>query len=173
MAENKKTPKYSFCPLCGTRLVKRKDFDQTRRHLCPGCGWVYYPHPFLSATVLICKGDKVLLVKRNQTPKKGLWQLPGGFVEFGEMPQETAVREVKEETGLKIKIEKLAHLEMIDDDPRGIILGFVYQAKIKKGKLGKDKEISAVDFFSLEKLPKIAFKIHHRLLAKKGGKIDG
>jgi ADP-ribose pyrophosphatase YjhB (NUDIX family) len=166
MAQRFKPPKYCFCPLCGTRLVKREDLGRAKREKCPACGWVYYPHPFLSATVLIYKKEKILLVKRGEAPKKGCWQLPGGFVEFGEMPPKTAIREIEEETGLKIKIEKLVYLDLIEDDPRGTILGFIYQAKILSGKLKKNKEIAEIGFFSPKSLPKIAFKIHQRFLKK-------
>ncbi len=171
MAKRLKPPKHRFCPLCGKKLEKRADVDRTKRDICPDCGWVYYPYPYLSVTVLIRQNDQVLLVQRGEEPKKGLWQLPGGFIEFGEMPAETAAREVREETGLEIKVGDLIHLELIDDDPRGTILGFVYQGKVLGGKPRKDDEIAELKFFTLNSLPKLAFKIHRRLLRQLGGKI--
>lgn len=47
--------------------------------------------------------DKFLLIKRIKPPYKGLWSLPGGKLEIGEHPQQTIVREIKEETGLDVK----------------------------------------------------------------------
>ncbi len=47
--------------------------------------------------------DKFLLIKRIKPPYPGLWSLPGGKLEIGEHPQDTIVREIKEETGLDVK----------------------------------------------------------------------
>lgn len=47
--------------------------------------------------------DKFLLIKRIKPPYPGLWSLPGGKLELGEHPQETIIREIKEETGLDVK----------------------------------------------------------------------
>lgn len=47
--------------------------------------------------------DKFLLIKRIKWPYKNLWSLPGGKIELGEHPQETVVREIKEETNLKVE----------------------------------------------------------------------
>ncbi len=169
MVKNLKPPTYHFCPLCGKKLVKRKDLDRSKRDVCPGCGWIYYPIPYISTTVLIRKNGQVLLVKRGEEPKKGLWQLPGGFIQFGERPSLTGKREIKEELGLEIEIGDLIHLDLITDDPRGTILGFVYEAKIISGKIRKGREIAEVDFFPLVKLPKLGFEIHRQLLRKLEG----
>ena len=47
--------------------------------------------------------EQVLLLKRNRAPHVGLWSAPGGKMEHGESPQETVIREIFEETGLRIK----------------------------------------------------------------------
>lgn len=49
------------------------------------------------------KGNKILLIKRKKNPFAGCWSLLGGKIEFGEHVYETAVREMKEETGLDTK----------------------------------------------------------------------
>jgi ADP-ribose pyrophosphatase YjhB (NUDIX family) len=56
--------------------------------------------------ILIRKGDEYLLIKRASEPDKGLWSVPGGMVELGEKAEKAAIREAKEETGLKIEIVK-------------------------------------------------------------------
>jgi 8-oxo-dGTP diphosphatase len=58
--------------------------------------------PGVGIGVVIWRGDKVLLIKRGNAPRKGEWGLPGGKQEFGETIMEAAVREAREETGLDI-----------------------------------------------------------------------
>jgi ADP-ribose pyrophosphatase YjhB (NUDIX family) len=52
--------------------------------------------------VIICSG-KILLERRKNEPGKGKWSIPGGLVELGESLEETAIREVKEETRLEVE----------------------------------------------------------------------
>jgi bifunctional NMN adenylyltransferase/nudix hydrolase len=66
--------------------------------------WASAPYPpvFVTVdTVLTCAG-KVLLIQRGQDPGKGLWALPGGFIEARETAYQSALRELEEETGLRL-----------------------------------------------------------------------
>ena len=59
---------------------------------------------------LIVKDGKVLLVKRDEPAVKGAhmkWEIPGGKVDFGETPEQAIIREIKEETGVNVKIYRL------------------------------------------------------------------
>lgn len=62
----------------------------------------------LSASCIVIKEDKVLLVKHTYGAAKGKYLIPGGFSEEGEMPQITAEREVMEETGVTVRAGNLA-----------------------------------------------------------------
>lgn len=62
----------------------------------------YPAQPAVGVGVVVWRGDKVLLIKRGQAPRKGEWGLPGGKQELGETIMQAAVREVREETGLDI-----------------------------------------------------------------------
>ncbi len=64
--------------------------------------------PQLAVSAVIFRGGKVLLVRRARSPGKGFYSLPGGRVEFGESLHAALIREVDEETGLKIEIIGLA-----------------------------------------------------------------
>jgi len=67
-----------------------------------------YPlQPRVAVGVVVVKSSMVLLVRRGQEPSKGLWSVPGGLVELGENIEDAARREVTEETGINIKIERL------------------------------------------------------------------
>ncbi|MDG6910135.1 MAG: NUDIX domain-containing protein [Nitrososphaerota archaeon] len=59
----------------------------------------------LGAGTVIHRRGKMLLVKRAEPPHLGLWSFPGGKVEEGESPLEAAVRETREEVGLKVRVE--------------------------------------------------------------------
>jgi ADP-ribose pyrophosphatase YjhB (NUDIX family) len=52
-------------------------------------------------------GERILLVKASRGFTKGMWNIPGGFVTYAETPEEGMVREMKEETALDIRLEKL------------------------------------------------------------------
>ena len=52
--------------------------------------------------------DRLLLVRRGREPGRGLWSIPGGRVEPGEGAREAAVREVEEETGVRVVVTGLA-----------------------------------------------------------------
>jgi 8-oxo-dGTP diphosphatase len=64
--------------------------------------------PAVGVGAVAVQNGKILLVRRGRPPSEGLWSLPGGRVEWGETLAEAVVREVHEETGLRVKIGDLA-----------------------------------------------------------------
>lgn len=72
-----------------------------------------YPNrPLIGVGTVVFKDDRVLLIRRGKAPRKGSWSLPGGRQRLGERVRETAVREVKEETGLEVELTAL--LDVVD-----------------------------------------------------------
>ena len=67
----------------------------------------YPDRPFVGVGVVVWRGDNVLLIQRGKPPRIGAWSLPGGAQELGETVRETAVREVREETGVEIDVTHL------------------------------------------------------------------
>ena len=82
-----------------------------------------YPEaPIVGVGAVIVKDNKVLLIKRAGEPGRGLWSIPGGLVELGEKIKDAVRREVKEETGLDVKVDELANVtEIITKDEKGRI----------------------------------------------------
>lgn len=72
---------------------------------CPQCDFVLYENGKVTVGVIIADGTKVLLGRRAAGhAESGRWDTPGGFLEVGEHPEAAARREVREETGLEVKI---------------------------------------------------------------------
>jgi 8-oxo-dGTP diphosphatase len=72
--------------------------------------------------VVIWKADKFLLIQRGTPPRLGQWSIPGGRQELGETVKEAALREIKEETGLSVRItDFLGVVDSIQKDQKGQI----------------------------------------------------
>lgn len=85
---------------------------------------------------------KVLLVKRSNHPSIGYWALPGGFIDLKENLDDTARRELEEETGVKgITMEQIAAYGDYDRDPRARVITTAYMALVDE----KDVRVQAGD----------------------------
>ena len=67
----------------------------------------YPSRPIVGVGVLVKRADRVLLVRRRFDPGRGKWSIPGGLVELGETVRDAALREVYEETGLNVRLDRL------------------------------------------------------------------
>ncbi|MCC3861329.1 NUDIX hydrolase [Pseudemcibacter aquimaris] len=77
----------------------------------------YPKRPIPGVGVVVFNGEKILLIKRNKEPKAAEWSIPGGAQDLGETLTECAMREVNEETGIKIEnITLLKAVDYIDKD---------------------------------------------------------
>jgi 8-oxo-dGTP diphosphatase len=86
--------------------------------------------PALTVDVVIEFPDgAILFVKRGNEPFRSQWALPGGFVEYGEVVEQAAVREAKEETNLDIRLDGLIGVYSDPQrDPRGHTVSIVFRA---------------------------------------------
>ena len=90
---------FVYCPQCATPFEKKDEYL-----FCPECKLQYYINPKPTNAVLLKNSHgKILLVKRKHDPGKGLWDLPGGFINVEETIEESIHREVMEEINVKIK----------------------------------------------------------------------
>ncbi|HUV37834.1 MAG TPA: NUDIX domain-containing protein [Patescibacteria group bacterium] len=154
---------FTYCPKCGIALAPRND-EGRRRMVCPACGFVQYINPAPAAGILVREGDSVLLVQRRFEPYRGLWVVPSGFIEYGEDVRDTAVREVREETGLAVEIDSLHAVESCRDDPRGNTVLVLYSGHVVGGELRAGDDAIDVGFFPLLDVPGIAFACQRRIL---------
>ena len=92
--------KFRHCPVCGSDTFTDNDFKSRR---CGSCGFVYYLNPSAATVAVITDGkDNILVATRSKEPAKGTLDLPGGFCDCHESAEEGVMREVLEETGLKV-----------------------------------------------------------------------
>jgi len=87
-----------------------------------------YRNPLVTVDIIIEINRDIVLIERSNTPYG--WALPGGFVDYGESLESSAIREAKEETSLDIKIEEQLHTYSDPDrDPRHHTVTTVFIAK--------------------------------------------
>ena len=112
--------------------------------------------------------NQILLIKRATVPFKGFWALPGGRVDGGEIVEQTVVREVKEETGLDVKvIRKIGeyHEQGFQDGVEYDYYPACFLVNNFKGKLEKQKaEIEEIRLFNLNELPEILAFEHAQMI---------
>jgi len=114
--------------------------------------------PILATDGIIIHKGKLVAIQRRYYPFEGLYALPGGIVEYGETVEEAVIREMKEETGLDTKVEKLLGVYSSPErDPRGHFISVVFKMKAVGGKLKSGSDAKAVKLLDLENLPKLAF----------------
>ena len=108
------------------------------------------------------------MVKRKREPYKGTWMFPAGFVDYGEHPKETVVREVKEETGLEVKTVQFVDVIQADDDPRQIgHFIFLYRVEVEDGEMKTDEEENEdISWVEIKNPPPIGWH-GHKLVMKK------
>lgn len=156
----------TYCPRCATALEPR-DEHGTLRPTCPACGFIWYRNPVPAAGVLMVEAGRVLLVRRRYEPRAGHWCLPAGFMESGETPEQTAARELFEETGLEGRLTGLFGVYAGFDDPRVRAVLILYTAEREGGTLAPGDDATEADWFPLEDLPPgIAFAAHTQALAE-------
>jgi 8-oxo-dGTP diphosphatase len=152
----------SFCPTCGHDLGgERRGPDPV---VCPGCHRTVWFNPKPCSGALVIRGGKAMLSRRAIEPALGAWDVPGGFCHVGEHPEETARRELFEETGLRITLTGLLGIFMDVYGPQGqSTMNLCYLARIPAGATPHPADdISAVAWFGPDELPpRAALAFHH------------
>jgi ADP-ribose pyrophosphatase YjhB (NUDIX family) len=145
-----------FCPACGAPL-REQTIDHRVRRVCPACGRVHWRNAKPCAGALIIRNGKVLLVRRLIEPFRGYWDIPGGFCEADEHPTETAIREVREETGLEIELTGILGVWM-DDYEGSATLNVYYLARPLGRSIRPGDDAGGAAWFAPNALPgRIAF----------------
>lgn len=172
---------YRFCPVCSSPYSKDiiENAYNKKSYSCSNCQYVLYLNPKPTVGAIIVNENKLLLVKRIWHPFRGFWQLPGGFINYGETPVEALKRELKEELDVEVEVMKLYHIDedkyqnFISEDCFEIysFLPITYLARLKGRSIYHMKisdDVAGAKFFDFNQIPfdKIAFS-SQKLLIKK------
>lgn len=137
-----------WCSSCGEKMERASEISLK----CPSCSREIWPSPSPAVLVLVLKGEQALLV-HTKSFSRPFYGLVAGFVETGESLEEGVVREVREETGLKIK-DVTYFRSQAWPFPFNLMVGFT--ARYDSGEIGEgDGELSDARFFSRGDCPPI------------------
>lgn len=89
---------FKFCPHCKSDKIQVKGQIE---YQCKECSWVFFHNVAAAAGILFYRDNELLLIKRGHEPGKGLYDVPGGFLDTHESAEEAAIRECYEELGIK------------------------------------------------------------------------
>ncbi len=139
--------------------------DNRSRYVCDSCDTIHYQNPKVVVGCIPVFENKILLCRRNIEPKKGYWNLPAGFMENGETVEEGALREVWEEAGAKVEIDRLFAIFNIIHVNQVYL---IFLAKMNKLEYFVGDESSEVKLFLPDEIPfdELAFESNKFALFK-------
>ena len=151
-----------YCSQCGHELGQR-EVGGRLRPACPSCGAVVYEDPKLAVAVLIERNGGMLMGRRSRhSASPGKWSFPAGFVDRGERVEDAAVREVREETGLEVRLDAL--LGLYSATGEAVVLA-VYVGTPVGGILRAADDLTELAYFPFNEPPEPAFPHDPQILA--------
>lgn len=123
-----------------------------------------YPRAALTADIVAFRIEKgvlkVLLIQRGGNPYRGMWALPGGFMDMNETIEECARRELYEETGIRdVYMDQFRMFSSVYRDPRGRVVSMAFVALLRpdENEVAAGDDAAAARWFDVDKLPQLAF----------------
>lgn len=151
-------PPFRFCPACAAPLPPPAGDAQP----CASCGATWWRNSKPCVGAIVVRGGRVLLSRRAGEPRAGEWDLPGGFLGFGEEPKDALARELAEETGARLVRARLVGLA-VGEYGEERTLNLLYACEIDgEPKAGSDS--SELRWWPLDALPPLAFPHEERAL---------
>lgn len=134
----KETPEYE-------QIIREREFVENYKKQYAS---LPYPPIFSTADAVVIQSGHVLMIRRRAEPGRGLWALPGGYVNANtdRSVEDAAIRELREETGIKVpapvlrgNIKRSRVFDAIDRSPRGRIITHAFHIELPDGELPKVK----------------------------------
>lgn len=128
-----------------------------------------YPHPAVTTDCVVFGVDgkklSILLIERGNDPYKGYWAFPGGFLNMDENAEQGALRELEEETGLRLtQVKEFGTFSDIDRDPRERVISIAFYAITDKVDVKGGDDAAIAQWFALDEVPRLAFD--HELMLR-------
>ena len=168
----------NYCPRCGSKLGTRLDGGRERPAcLAEGCGFIHFGHHSIGCGGVVIRDGKALLIQRGINPRRGDWQIPGGYVESDEEIVHAVEREVREEAGIIATVSDVIGVRHSVGEPVANVY-VVFRLDLVSGEPAYDGvETTGAGFFSLEEIEQMpavqgfsSWAIHRALqLAPKTG----
>ena len=162
----KSTDTYKYCPQCGGPLERRIiKASGPERLVCHVCQYVLYEDPKVAVIAVVPKDGGVVMTRRGVNPSYGLWVLPGGFMDVGELLEEAVVREVEEEANLKVRVDRLLGVYSYKDSDTVVV---AYLTEYLEGQMAAGEEVLDIGVFADGEIPwdKIPFRATKSTLDK-------
>jgi ADP-ribose pyrophosphatase YjhB (NUDIX family) len=144
-----------FCPRCGQALPAAPPTT------CAGCGYAQYVNARPTASAIIVEEGRFLALMRAREPNAGRWDIPGGFCDGWEHPADAAVREAREELGVRVALGDFVGMYLGTYEYQGEklpVLDCFWLASIVEGELAVDPhEASGYAWLPLSDPPQMAF----------------
>lgn len=163
---------FHFCPLCRSDLEARHVSGRIRLACTNSdCRFVHWDNPKPVVIAVVRYRGGIVLVRRKFPPRPGCWCMPGGFIEPGETPEQACLREVEEETSLKVRIVRFVGAvpcESVNE------LIFVFETEAVEGVPAPGDDADRAEPFGPGALPEpMAFEQHKRIVeASFAGTLD-
>jgi len=142
---------YKYCPQCKHDMELVNDNPH-----CPVCDITIYSNVVGAAAICIIKDGAALLSRRAIEPFKGGYDLIGGFIIPGETPEQAAIREAKEETGLDVRITGLLGIYSDQYGEGSYTLGIHYLGEIAGGTQHAGDDAASLEWVDIKAIPEEA-----------------
>jgi ADP-ribose pyrophosphatase YjhB (NUDIX family) len=161
---------WRHCPICAAELETLREGNDAGRDACPTGHFVHYVNPATTTFAFIEGADGTFLaLRRAHEPCAGEWDLPGGFIEAGESPDDSLLREIAEETRLEVEIVGVIGAYSGRYGTGGTegkhTVDIGYHCRVTGGELQISEEKSEAAWVSLADFPEPAFEGERRALA--------
>ena len=151
----------NYCLRCGSKMEIFTDRENKLRCKCTNCGWTFYKNPIpAAACVIFNEKNELLVIKRKFEPKAGEWALPSGYIEIDQSPEDAAIVEMKEETGLVGEVEMFIDYKPNPSPLYEMVISFGFLMRVVGGKLQAGDDAAEARFVALDNLPEICFASH-------------
>ena len=173
MVELKNTGVYKikYCAECGSDEIEKKEIDGRQRTVCLNCGRIYYRNPIPSVVGISIINEEILLVKRGVEPDIGSWCLPGGFIEMGEGTEDAVIRELFEETGVKVEPLDVITIDTTIGGFYGDVVVIAYEIELASKEFAAGDDAIDVRYFPYANLPRLTFQSHKLIVDRAFAKL--